>query len=461
MNKKNLASFKKILIQKKTEFLNKTINIQRGISTDLVDTNVGDEIDTASQNSEKEMYFELAANDKITLSAINDALAKIEKGVYGQCECCNNIIPVERLRAISWTRYCIKCQEEAENPKRKKMITLLLSQTFFKNFRLWLESILLFIIIFFIGFLFKKYVAKFIQSMLAKTGFVLDSRIIVVSSSYISFWFFLIALYVALLKAPVNVVNIVVHKFFCGVFAFSVVVLVASVVSRFFRKLVHEKIGSNIIKFSITFFGLILILNQAGIKLTPILTTLGIGTVSLAFALKDTLANFLAGINILASKQISMDDYIRLDSGQEGTVIEVNWRTTLIRELSNAVITIPNSKVLSSVVTSFQFKKAEVTASVSCGVAYGSDLECVEKIAKLAAQEMIDKCGDSVKTYVPVVLFKDFADSSINFTLFFRVKNIYAKAFMQSEVLKNLYKKLDEEKIEIPLPQRVVTINKE
>ncbi|MDR1942533.1 MAG: mechanosensitive ion channel family protein [Endomicrobium sp.] len=341
------------------------------------------------------------------------------------------------------------------------MITLLLSQTFLKNFKLWLESTLLFVVIFFIGFLFKKYVAKFIQSILAKTGFVLDSRIVVVSSSYISFWFFLIALYVGLLKAPVNIVNVVVHKFFCGVFAFSVVVLVASVVSRFFRKSVHERIGSNIIKFSIIFIGLILILNQVGIKLTPILTTLGIGTVSLAFALNDTLSNFVAGINILANKQISMGDYIKLDSGQEGTVIEINWRTTLIREISNAVIIIPNSKVLSAVVTSFQFEKAEITASVSCGVAYGSDLECVEKIAKLAAQEIIDKYRDSVKTYVPVVLFKNFADSSINFTLFFRVKNIYAKAFMQSEVLKNLYKKLGEAKIEIPLPQRVVIINKQ
>jgi DnaK suppressor protein len=117
MNKKDLVSFKKILIQKKAELLNKTSNAQREADTDL-DTNVGDEIDTASQNSEKEMYFELAANDKITLNAINDALAKIEKGAYGRCECCDYIIPIERLKAISWTRYCIKCQEKAENPKK-------------------------------------------------------------------------------------------------------------------------------------------------------------------------------------------------------------------------------------------------------------------------------------------------------------------------------------------------------
>ncbi|MDR0820514.1 MAG: TraR/DksA family transcriptional regulator [Endomicrobium sp.] len=119
MNKKDLASFKKILIQKRMEFLNKTSKAQREIDTDS-NTNVGDEIDTASQNCEKEMYFELVANDKITLDAINDALAKIEKNTYGKCEGCSNNILLERLRAIPWTKYCIQCQKEAENPKNKK-----------------------------------------------------------------------------------------------------------------------------------------------------------------------------------------------------------------------------------------------------------------------------------------------------------------------------------------------------
>jgi DnaK suppressor protein len=117
MNKKELANFKKILIQKKAEFLNKTNSNQRELDADL-EVSIGDEIDTATHNSEKEMFFELVANDRITLNAINDALVKIEKGSYGLCECCNGAILLERLEAIPWTRYCIKCQEEAENTKR-------------------------------------------------------------------------------------------------------------------------------------------------------------------------------------------------------------------------------------------------------------------------------------------------------------------------------------------------------
>ncbi len=117
MNEKDLSSFKKTLMQKRMEFLNKTSKAQREIDTDL-NTNVGDEIDAASQNSEKEMYFELVANDKITLDAISDAIAKVEKNTYGVCEGCNNNILLERLKAIPWTKYCIQCQEEVENQEK-------------------------------------------------------------------------------------------------------------------------------------------------------------------------------------------------------------------------------------------------------------------------------------------------------------------------------------------------------
>jgi DnaK suppressor protein len=118
MNKKDTAELKKILIQKKAELLNKIQNAQKELENDSSDTNVGDEIDTASQNSQKEMFFEFSANDKITMDAINDAIGKIEKNEYGKCECCGQPISDERLKVLPWSRYCIQCQEEAERPRK-------------------------------------------------------------------------------------------------------------------------------------------------------------------------------------------------------------------------------------------------------------------------------------------------------------------------------------------------------
>ncbi|MDR2812074.1 MAG: mechanosensitive ion channel family protein [Endomicrobium sp.] len=308
--------------------------------------------------------------------------------------------------------------------------------------------------------MFKRYVARFVQNIFARIGLVFHDKIVVITNIYLPFWFFLIALYVGILKAPINTKSAVIGKIFYGVFAFSIIVLVASILSKLFHRRIQEKIISNILKFSIIIIGLVLILNQFGVELKPILAALGISSMAIGFALQDTLVNFFAGINILSSKQIARDDYIRLDSGQEGTVVEVNWRTTLIKEIDNTVIVVPNIKISSSIVKSYHFKKFEVTSSITCGVSYRSDLDQVEEIAKLAAKEIINKYDSASKDFQPIVQFTDFGDYSINFILFFRVKTVYTRAFIKSEVLKNLYKRFGEAKIEIPFPQRIVTINK-
>lgn len=115
MNNINLKKFKKKLISMKKDILYKTTNVNRNIVN--IDINVGDEIDNVNIDNEKEIYFELAANDKTILNNINDALDKIEKNMYSYCEICNLHIPIKRLEVIPWTRYCVECQKEIEKNK--------------------------------------------------------------------------------------------------------------------------------------------------------------------------------------------------------------------------------------------------------------------------------------------------------------------------------------------------------
>ncbi len=329
------------------------------------------------------------------------------------------------------------------------------------NLMLWVKSFVIFAVIFSIGVLIKKYVAKFIQKALSKIGLSLSNDTINSSTSYIAFWFFLIALYSAFITAPIDHKNALVLKIFYGVFAFSVVVLIAALIAKAFQKAVSEAIGVNIIKFTVIFIGVVLILNQLGVKLTPILTALGIGSLAVALALQDTLGNFFAGMNILLSRQIARGDYIRLDSGQEGTVVEIGWRSCRIREMSNTTISVPNVKITSAIITNFHYNHAEVTATLNCGVAYGSDLEKVEKVAKEAAAEIINASDKGIKTFAPVVLFNQFGESGIKFTLIFRVQDVFSRGRMIHDIMKNLQKKFDKEGIEIPFPQRVIHIDGE
>jgi DnaK suppressor protein len=114
MDKSKFQNLKKILIRKKIELLNKVNNINKGI----MDTNIGDEIDTATNNAERELYFKMIENDKLMLETINAAFDKLNKNIYGRCESCHNAIPMERLQAIPWTRYCIACKIQSEKSRQ-------------------------------------------------------------------------------------------------------------------------------------------------------------------------------------------------------------------------------------------------------------------------------------------------------------------------------------------------------
>ncbi|MBN1824306.1 MAG: TraR/DksA family transcriptional regulator [Endomicrobiales bacterium] len=111
MNKREMEKFKKILIEKRNDLLDV---VKKKKEQDLTEGEIGDEIDNALQNIEKEMLFELADNEKVILDAIESALRRIEKGTYGHCESCKDKIKEKRLKAIPWVRYCIECQEKLE-----------------------------------------------------------------------------------------------------------------------------------------------------------------------------------------------------------------------------------------------------------------------------------------------------------------------------------------------------------
>ena len=100
-------------------------------------------------------------------------------------------------------------------------------------------------------------------------------------------------------------------------------------------------------RFAVLATGLLVLLAYLNISITPMLTALGIGGLAVALALQDTLANFFAGLHILVERPIFVGDYIRLESGQEGVVTDIGWRTTRIRTLSANMVVVPNTKITS------------------------------------------------------------------------------------------------------------------
>ena len=181
--------------------------------------------------------------------------------------------------------------------------------------------------------------------------------------------------------------------------------------------------------------GFLIALTILGVSIAPLLTALGIGGLAVSLALKDTLENIFAGINVLMEKSIRVGDFIRLESGQEGTVKDITWRTTRIQLLSNNTVIIPNSKLAQSVVTNYHLPEKSFSLSLPVSVSYQSDPQQVEKVLLDEAQKALGEIPGLLADPEPVVRFSPgFGESSLDFSLYCRVAEFSDQYLVQHEL---------------------------
>jgi small-conductance mechanosensitive channel len=147
--------------------------------------------------------------------------------------------------------------------------------------------------------------------------------------------------------------------------------------------------------------GAMVLMHYLGLDIRPMLTALGVGGLALALALQDTLANFFAGVHILAEEPISVGHFIRLSSGEEGTVIDIGWRTTRVRTGSNNIIVIPNTKITSGILINFSLPEAR--AVVEIPVVAGRDADAA-RVREIVLEEALATEG-VLREPAPQVLF--------------------------------------------------------
>lgn len=200
--------------------------------------------------------------------------------------------------------------------------------------------------------------------------------------------------------------------------------------------------------------GCIQILSILGKPIGTLIASLGIASLAVGLALQDTIANIFAGFYIVADRSIRSGDYIKIDEGLEGYVETVGWRNTRIRLWANNIVLIPNNKLIQSVITNMTLPNPALSVYTYCGVGYESDLEHVERVAVDVANKVIREFPGGDLTFEPVVRFKEFADSNINFVTVFRAVEVAAQYRLQHEFVKALHQRFKEENIEISFPIR-------
>jgi small-conductance mechanosensitive channel len=205
--------------------------------------------------------------------------------------------------------------------------------------------------------------------------------------------------------------------------------------------------------------GVLIMLNFVGISITPIITALGVGGLAMALALQDTLSNLFAGIHILAEHTIRVGDFIRLENGQEGTIVDISWRTTRIQLLQNNMVIVPNSKLSQSVVTNYYLPERRMAVTMPVSVSYDADLEAVERVLTDEMKRAAGEVPGLLSEPAPVVQFvPGFGASSLDFTLICHVREVIDQQPVQHELHKRIFKRFKQEGIEIPYPTRTVYV---
>lgn len=314
------------------------------------------------------------------------------------------------------------------------------------------------------------FIEKYLKKITEKTGTTLDDGLLTAMQSPVFFAFVIFGAYAALLTSGlfsgrVDTINRTFYALWVALAAFSLVRI-----GRVFLSWASEKAARsqkqtfreilNVVKYgwnvTVVLIALLMILDGFGLKITPLLASLGIAGLAVALAFQDTLMNFFAGVFTLVDQPVRAGDYIRLDTGDEGYVEKIGWRSTRIRTFPNNIVIVPNSKLAQSIITNYYSPAKEMGLYLPCSVAYGSDLKKVEKVTVEVAKKVLSETKGGMKTFEPYIRYNSFGDSGIGFSVILRVESFVDKYLVTHEFVKALHERYLKEGIEIPYPKRHV-----
>lgn len=207
---------------------------------------------------------------------------------------------------------------------------------------------------------------------------------------------------------------------------------------------------ASIVRIAIIIVGSIVIIQTTGIDLSALTLLAGALGVGIGFGLQNITDNFISGVIILFEKPIKVGDRIEVGDVQ-GDVINISFRATMILTNDNISIIVPNSEFISSRVINWSHNDRNIRFRIPVGVSYKED---PEKIKKILLEVAKDNPHVNSKPE-PMVLFDEFGDSSINFTLAVWTASYTDKPLiLKSELYFEIFKRFGEQGVEIPFPQR-------
>jgi len=239
-------------------------------------------------------------------------------------------------------------------------------------------------------------------------------------------------------------------------------IIIAIIVVTYLLKLIHKLVTVKLpeedknkfesifgfLKYLFYILVIVTILHSSGVNLTVLLTASAALFVGLGFALQYLFQDIISGILIILDQSLHVGDIIEVED-KVGRVFEIRLRTTRALTRDDKVIVIPNHKFLTDSIYNYTQNHKTTREAIKIGVAYGSDVNLVTSLLNEVAQEQ----RGVLKSPKPFVLFEDFGDSALLFSMNYYTIDSFSDPKIKSEMRYNIDAKFRENNITIPFPQ--------
>lgn len=194
------------------------------------------------------------------------------------------------------------------------------------------------------------------------------------------------------------------------------------------------------------------VLYSLEVSVPLLVVTLFGSTFGISVALREPLSNLFAGLVLTASQRLAPGDFIRLSSGEQGRVQDIEWDVTLLNQVEGSQIIVPNSSMTQAELINFDRPDSTYLLKISIGVSYDSDLDLVERVTIEVADATLREVGNGIIAAPSYIRYTLFGDSDIQFTVYLLCLDFMDRIPIQHEFIKRLHKRYAEEGIEMPFP---------
>jgi len=318
-------------------------------------------------------------------------------------------------------------------------------------------------------------IRKFITQ---KTPTEIDDRIMLVLKDHLGRIFIVAGIYIGLQKLEMEItatepVRLLMYYLSGILFVAAAIILsllimhvISEIISWYIKRLAHEdhaKLSTEfmplfirILKIGVAGIMLVVVLEHFGLDISAVVVSLGVGSLAVALAAQETLANIISGFVIMIDRPFRYGDRVLLESGEMGDVYEIGLRSTKIKSFDNTLLIMPNAEIVKGKIVNLSYPEPQIRVVIYIGVAYGSDLQRVKDIMIQICEAHPEVLDDPP----PEAYFLEFGDSALNFRLSCRVGSYTVQWRVAEEIRLEVDRRFREEGIEIPFPQRVVYLKK-